>query len=69
MHCPRCNKVDFKTTDSRHHPTDQIVTRKRHCLGCGHAFRTIERPVEDDWADKWAEKMREIRLYLSNLPE
>lgn len=41
MKCPSCAGRDFKTQDTRQE--DDIVRRRRVCLGCGERIVTIER--------------------------
>ncbi len=41
MKCPHCNHEDSKVTDSR--DVDDIIRRRRQCLGCGFRFTTYER--------------------------
>ena len=41
MHCPYCDKVDSKVTDSR--VVENGVRRRRECQACGVRFTTYER--------------------------
>ena len=41
MRCPHCGYTDSKVTDSR--DVDDIVRRRRQCLGCGSKFTTYEK--------------------------
>jgi len=42
MHCPFCNALDTKVTDSRLVAEGAQVRRRRECLSCGDRFTTYE---------------------------
>lgn len=41
MHCPYCNSLDSKVTDSR--SAEEGIRRRRECVKCGLRFTTYER--------------------------
>jgi transcriptional repressor NrdR len=43
MRCPFCSKVEDKVVDTRPSDSDQVIRRRRECLGCGRRFTTYER--------------------------
>ncbi len=46
MKCPFCSDFDNKVVDSRLSGDNDVIRRRRECLGCGRRFTTYER-VED----------------------
>jgi transcriptional repressor NrdR len=46
MRCPFCSKVEDKVVDTRPSDNDQVIRRRRECLGCGRRFTTYERVDE-----------------------
>ena len=43
MRCPFCSAVDDKVVDTRPSDNDQVIRRRRECIGCGRRFTTYER--------------------------
>jgi len=43
MRCPFCSKIEDKVVDTRPSDNDQVIRRRRECLGCGRRFTTYER--------------------------
>ncbi len=46
MKCPFCSDFDNKVVDSRLSGDNDVIRRRRECLGCGRRFTTYER-VDD----------------------
>ena len=46
MRCPFCSKIEDKVVDTRPSDNDQVIRRRRECLGCGRRFTTYERVDE-----------------------
>jgi transcriptional repressor NrdR len=46
MRCPFCSAVEDKVVDTRPSDNDQVVRRRRECIGCGRRFTTYERVDE-----------------------
>ena len=42
MFCPKCNRTQLKTYDSRKVEGENSVARKRQCLACQYKFKTVE---------------------------
>jgi transcriptional repressor NrdR len=43
MRCPFCSAVEDKVVDTRPSDNDQVIRRRRECVGCGRRFTTYER--------------------------
>ena len=43
MRCPFCSQIEDKVVDTRPSDNDQVIRRRRECLGCGRRFTTYER--------------------------
>jgi transcriptional repressor NrdR len=43
MRCPFCSAVEDKVVDTRPSDNDQVIRRRRECIGCGRRFTTYER--------------------------
>jgi len=43
MKCPFCAAVEDKVVDTRPSDNDQVIRRRRECIGCGRRFTTYER--------------------------
>ena len=43
MRCPFCGHTDTQVKDSRPSDDQQVIRRRRECLGCGRRFTTFER--------------------------
>jgi transcriptional repressor NrdR len=46
MRCPFCSQIEDKVVDTRPSDNDQVIRRRRECLGCGRRFTTYERVDE-----------------------
>jgi transcriptional repressor NrdR len=46
MRCPFCSLTEDKVVDTRPSDNDQIIRRRRECVGCGRRFTTYERIEE-----------------------
>jgi len=46
MRCPFCQAIDDKVVDTRPSDNDQIIRRRRECVGCSRRFTTYERIEE-----------------------
>jgi transcriptional repressor NrdR len=46
MRCPFCSATEDKVVDTRPSDNDQIIRRRRECVGCGKRFTTYERIEE-----------------------
>jgi transcriptional repressor NrdR len=46
MRCPFCSKIEDKVVDTRPSDNDQVIRRRRECLGCARRFTTYERVDE-----------------------
>ncbi len=46
MKCPYCLQVKNKVIDSRLAKEDDVIRRRRHCLGCNGRFTTYEMSKE-----------------------
>jgi transcriptional repressor NrdR len=46
MRCPFCSAVEDKVVDTRPSDNDQVIRRRRECVGCGRRFTTYERVDE-----------------------
>jgi transcriptional repressor NrdR len=46
MRCPFCSAVEDKVVDTRPSDNDQVIRRRRECIGCGRRFTTYERVDE-----------------------
>jgi transcriptional repressor NrdR len=46
MRCPFCSAIEDKVVDTRPSDNDQVIRRRRECLGCGRRFTTYERVDE-----------------------
>jgi transcriptional repressor NrdR len=46
MRCPFCSAVDDKVVDTRPSDNEQVIRRRRECIGCGRRFTTYERVDE-----------------------
>jgi len=42
VHCPFCNHIDTRVTDSRLAGDGHQIRRRRECLACGERFTTFE---------------------------
>ena len=45
MRCPKCKHTEDKVIDSRSANNDDVIRRRRMCLGCGYRFTTYEQVV------------------------
>jgi transcriptional repressor NrdR len=43
MRCPFCATIEDKVVDTRPSDGDQVIRRRRECIGCGRRFTTYER--------------------------
>ncbi|HVV48706.1 MAG TPA: transcriptional regulator NrdR [Polyangia bacterium] len=43
MRCPFCAAIEDKVVDTRPSDGDQVIRRRRECIGCGRRFTTYER--------------------------
>jgi transcriptional repressor NrdR len=46
MRCPFCSATEDKVVDTRPSDDEQIIRRRRECIGCGRRFTTYERVDE-----------------------
>jgi transcriptional repressor NrdR len=46
MRCPFCSAIEDKVVDTRPSEDEQIIRRRRECIGCGRRFTTYERVEE-----------------------
>ncbi|HXU80919.1 MAG TPA: transcriptional regulator NrdR [Polyangia bacterium] len=46
MRCPFCSATEDKVVDTRPSDNDQIIRRRRECVGCSRRFTTYERIEE-----------------------
>ena len=46
MRCPFCSAIEDKVVDTRPSDNDQVIRRRRECLGCSRRFTTYERVDE-----------------------
>jgi transcriptional repressor NrdR len=46
MRCPFCSATEDKVVDTRPSDNEQIIRRRRECVGCGKRFTTYERIEE-----------------------
>src|SRR5262245_11241469 len=46
MRCPFCSAVEDKVVDTRPSDNEQVIRRRRECLGCSRRFTTYERVDE-----------------------
>lgn len=46
MRCPFCSATEDKVVDTRPSDNEQIIRRRRECVGCGRRFTTYERVEE-----------------------
>jgi transcriptional repressor NrdR len=46
MRCPFCSAIEDKVVDTRPSDNDQVIRRRRECLGCARRFTTYERVDE-----------------------
>jgi transcriptional repressor NrdR len=46
MRCPFCSATEDKVVDTRPNDSEQIIRRRRECVGCGRRFTTYERIEE-----------------------
>lgn len=46
MRCPFCSATEDKVVDTRPSDGEQIIRRRRECVGCGRRFTTYERVEE-----------------------
>jgi transcriptional repressor NrdR len=46
MRCPFCQATEDKVVDTRPNDSEQIIRRRRECVGCGRRFTTYERIEE-----------------------
>ena len=46
MRCPFCAAVEDKVVDTRPSDNEQVIRRRRECIGCGRRFTTYERVDE-----------------------
>src|SRR5499427_2395868 len=46
MRCPFCSAVDDRVVDTRPSDNEQVIRRRRECIGCGRRFTTYERVDE-----------------------
>jgi transcriptional repressor NrdR len=46
MRCPFCQAVEDKVVDTRPSDNDQVIRRRRECIGCARRFTTYERVEE-----------------------
>jgi transcriptional repressor NrdR len=43
MKCPFCGALEDKVVDTRPSDNDQVIRRRRECIGCSRRFTTYER--------------------------
>jgi transcriptional repressor NrdR len=46
MRCPFCAAIEDKVVDTRPSDNEQVIRRRRECIGCGRRFTTYERVDE-----------------------
>jgi transcriptional repressor NrdR len=46
MRCPFCSATEDKVVDTRPSDDEQLIRRRRECIGCGKRFTTYERVDE-----------------------
>ena len=46
MRCPFCSAIEDKVVDTRPSDNEQVIRRRRECIGCGRRFTTYERVDE-----------------------
>ena len=46
MRCPFCSAIEDKVVDTRPSDDEQVIRRRRECIGCGRRFTTYERVDE-----------------------
>jgi transcriptional repressor NrdR len=46
MRCPFCSATEDKVVDTRPSEDEQLIRRRRECIGCGRRFTTYERVEE-----------------------
>jgi transcriptional repressor NrdR len=46
MRCPFCSAIEDKVVDTRPSDNEQVIRRRRECLGCERRFTTYERVDE-----------------------
>src|SRR5215813_14903042 len=46
MRCPFCSALEDRVVDTRPSDNDQVIRRRRECVGCGRRFTTYERVDE-----------------------
>jgi transcriptional repressor NrdR len=46
MRCPYCSATEDKVVDTRPSEDEQMIRRRRECIGCGRRFTTYERVEE-----------------------
>jgi transcriptional repressor NrdR len=46
MRCPFCSTLEDKVVDTRPSDNEQVIRRRRECIGCGRRFTTYERVDE-----------------------
>jgi transcriptional repressor NrdR len=46
MRCPYCSATEDKVVDTRPSEDEQLIRRRRECIGCGRRFTTYERVEE-----------------------
>ncbi len=47
MRCPYCSATEDKVVDTRPSEDEQMIRRRRECIGCGRRFTTYERIDEE----------------------
>jgi transcriptional repressor NrdR len=47
MRCPYCSNTEDKVVDTRPSEDEQMIRRRRECIGCGRRFTTYERVAEE----------------------
>ena len=47
MRCPYCSATEDKVVDTRPSEDEQMIRRRRECIGCGRRFTTYERVGEE----------------------
>ncbi len=46
MRCPFCQAIEDKVVDTRPSDNEQVIRRRRECVGCSRRFTTYERVEE-----------------------
>ena len=46
MRCPFCSAVEDRVVDTRPSDNEQVIRRRRECIGCSRRFTTYERVDE-----------------------